>query len=362
MVRGEVRMSCALISRLRNGRQPNTIEHWLLAANSAHMSAAMTTEQKPLGSGFGAQSTAEEVLGGRDLRRKVALVTGGHSGIGLETTRVLAKAGAVVVVGARDVERAKANLATIGNAEVFALDLASPKSIDRFANAFLTSNRSLDLLIHNAGISGPPLTRDERGYELQFSTNHLGHFQLTQRLWSALEQASAARVVAYSSIGHRVAGMDFEDPNFNRRPYDKWVAYGQSKTATSLFAVEFDRRAQKHGVRAFAVHPGAVLTDLLRFMSDEELKAWGVYRENGVPKAAGGFKTLQAGAATAIWCATSPQLSGKGGVYCEDCDIANVVAADDDGPTGVRPYAIDKIAAAALWRLSETLTDVQFKL
>lgn len=322
----------------------------------------MTTEQKPLGSGFGAQTTGEEALGGRDLRGRVAVVTGGHSGIGLETTRVLAKAGAAVVVGARNVEKARANVATIDNTEVIALDLASPRSIDSFAAAFLRANRPLHMFIHNAGISGPPLTRDERGYEIQFATNHLGHFQLTQRLWSALAQSGGARVVTYSSIGHRVAGMDFDDPNFNHRSYDKWVAYGQSKTATSLFAVEFDSRAQSHNVRAFAVHPGAVLTDLLRFMSDEELKAWGVYRENGVAKAASGFKSVQAGAATAIWCATSPQLAGKGGVYCEDCDIASVVPADDESLKGVRPYAIDKAAAEALWRLSEKLTNVQFTL
>jgi NAD(P)-dependent dehydrogenase (short-subunit alcohol dehydrogenase family) len=322
----------------------------------------MTTEQKPLGSGFGAQTTADEVLRGHDLRGKIAVVTGGHSGIGLETTRALAKAGATVVVGARDIAKARANLAAIGNTEVIALELASPRSIDGFADAFASSRRPLHILIHNAGISGPPLTRDERGYEIQFATNHLGHFQLTRQLWSALQETGGARVITYSSIGHRVAAVDFDDPNFNRRPYDKWVAYGQSKTATSLFAVELDRRARGHGVRAFAVHPGAVLTDLLRYMSDEELKPWGVYRENGVPKAAGGFKSVQAGAATAVWCATSAQLNGKGGVYCEDCDIASVVPADDDGPRGVRPYAIDKAAAEALWQLSERLTDAQFAI
>lgn len=156
--------------------------------------------------------------------------------------------------------------------------------------------------------------------------------------------------------------MDFNDANFENRPYDKWVAYGQSKTATSLFAVAFDKRAQSYVVRAFAVHPGAVLTDLLRYMSDEESKIWGVYRENGVPKASGGFKTVEAGAATAIWCATGPPLSDKGGVYCEDGDIARVVPPDDNSPTGVRPYAIDKTAAEALWRLSEKLTNLQFTL
>ena len=321
----------------------------------------MTTEQKPLGSGFGPQTTAEEVLVGHDLRGKVALVTGGHSGIGLETTRVLSKAGAIVIVGARDPEKAQTNVGKMKNVEVVQLDLASPSSIDRFAEAFLNTERPLHILIHNAGLSGPPLTRDARGYEIQFATNHLGHFHLTARLWKALKNSGNARVVD-SSIGHNVAGMDFEDPNFNRSPYNKWVAYGQSKTATSLFAVEFDKRAQAYGVRSFAVHPGAVLTNLLRYMSDEELKVWGVYRENGVPKASGGFKSLEQGAATAIWCAVSPQLNDKGGVYYEDCDIARVVPADDKGFNGVRPYAIDKHAAETLWGLSEELTHVQFSL
>jgi len=322
----------------------------------------MMTEQKPLGSGFGPQTTAEEVLAGRDLHSKIAIVTGGNSGLGLETTRVLSKAGATVVVGVRDVEKAQTNVQKMKNAEVVRLDLSSSDSIDRFASEFLKSNRALDILIHNAGISGPPLTRDERGYEIQFATNHLGHFQLTARLWIALKTSGNARVVALSSIGHNVAGVDFVDPNFNHRLYDKWVAYGQSKTATSLFAVEFDRRAQAYGVRAFAVHPGAVLTDLLRYMSDEELRAWGVYRENSVLKASGGFKTVEQGAATSIWCAVSTQVNGKGGVYCEDCDIAQLVPADDKGYRGVRPYAVDTNAAAALWDLSERLTDIQFNV
>ena len=289
-------------------------------------------------------------------------MTGGHSGIGLETTRVLAKAGAIVIVGARDVEKARTNLQQMKNVEVKRLDLSSPASIDRFADEFLKSHQALDILINNAGISGPPLTRDERGYEMQFATNHLGHFQLTAGLWSVLKKSGKARVVALSSIGHNVAGVDFADPNFNHRPYDKWVAYGQSKTATSLFAVELDKRAQPCGLRAFAVHPGAVLTDLARYMSDEELKAWGVCREKGMLKGSGSFKSVQQGAATSIWCAVSPQLNGKGGVYCEDCDIAQMVPADDKGYRGVRPYAIDRNPAAVLWDLSEKLTQRQFSV
>src|SRR6266478_3576448 len=282
----------------------------------------IVTEQKPLPSGFGARTTAEEALGGADLRGKVAIVTGGHAGLGLETTRVLSNAGATVVVGSRDPRKAQMAVAKMKNVEVGELDLASPASIDRFASAFLISNRALELLINNAGVMATPLTRDERGYELQFSTNHLGHFQLTARLWPALKKSGNARVVALSARGHARGGVDLSDPKFNKRPYDKWAAYGQSKSANSLFAVELDKRGQEHGIRAFAVHPGGILTDLLRYMTEEDLRAFGIYRENGVLKGPKWLKNIEQGAATTVWCAVSPQLNNKGGVYCEDCDIA----------------------------------------
>jgi NAD(P)-dependent dehydrogenase (short-subunit alcohol dehydrogenase family) len=332
----------------------------------------MQTEQKPLLSGFGPRTTAEEALAGLDLRGKVALVTGGHAGLGLETTRVLSNAGATVVIGSRDPKKAQMAIAKMKNVGLGQLDLASPSSVDRFANEFLKSNRALDLLINNAGIMATPLMRDDRGYEMQFATNHLGHFQLTTRLWEALKKSGNARVVALSSRGHARCGVDLSDPNFNNRPYEKWAAYGQSKSANSLFAVELDKRGQEHGIRAFAVHPGGILTDLLRYMTDEELSAYGIYRENGVPRipdVAKGwsttsrgvperFKTLEQGAATTIWAAVSPQLNGKGGVYCEDCDIAQLVSADSELNSGVRPGAVDEAAAKALWILSEKLTSV----
>src|SRR3984957_20803512 len=197
----------------------------------------MATEQKPLRSGLGARPTAEEALGGADLGGKVAIVTGGHAGLGLETTRVLSNAGATVVVGSRDPGKAQLAVAKMKNVEVCELDLASRASIDRFAGEFLSSNRPLDLLINNAGIMATPLTRDERGYELQFATNHLGHFQLRGRLWQVLERAGSARVVCLSSLGHRYAGVNLDAPNFAIRAYEKWAAYGQSKSANSLFAV-----------------------------------------------------------------------------------------------------------------------------
>jgi len=324
----------------------------------------VVTEQKPLLSGFGPKTTAEEALAGRDLRGKVAIVTGGHAGLGLETTRVLSNAGATVVIGSRDLKKAQMAVAKMKNVEIGQLDLASPNSIDRFANAFLSSNRPLDLLINNAGIMATPLMRDDRGYEMQFATNHLGHFQLTARLWEALKKSRNARVVALSSRGHARGEVDFSDPNFDKRPYDKWAAYGQSKSANSLFAVELDKRGQEHGIRAFAVHPGGILTDLLRYMTDEELSAYGISRENGVikipdaTKVSERFKTIEQGAATTVWCAISSQLNGKGGVYCEDCDIAPMVPADSKLLSGVRPWAVDKAAAESLWILSEKLTSV----
>jgi len=324
----------------------------------------MVTEQKPLLSGFGPKTTAEEALAGRDLRGKVAIVTGGHAGLGLETTRVLSNAGATVVIGSRDLKKAQMAVAKMKNVEIGQLDLASPNSIDRFANAFLSSNRPLDLLINNAGIMATPLMRDDRGYEMQFATNHLGHFQLTARLWEALKKSRNARVVALSSRGHARGEVDFSDPNFDKRPYDKWAAYGQSKSANSLFAVELDKRGQEHGIRAFAAHPGGILTDLLRYMTDEELSAYGISRENGVIKVPDAtkvperFKTIEQGAATTVWCAISSQLNGKGGVYCEDCDIAPMVPADSKLLSGVRPWAVDKAAAESLWILSEKLTSV----
>lgn len=214
----------------------------------------MTTEQRPLKSGFGANTTAREVLAGRDLTGKTAIVTGGYSGVGLETTRALAEAGATVVVPARTQEKARTALAGIPRVEMETLELIDPASIDAFTSRFLGSGRPLDILINNAGIMAPPLRRGPRGYESQFATNHLGHFQLTARLWPALKRAAKARVVSVSSTGISFGGVDFDDPNFERREYDKWKAYGQSKTANALFAVALDKRGEGHGIRAFSVH------------------------------------------------------------------------------------------------------------
>lgn len=318
-------------------------------------------KQTPLRSGFDAGTTATEALAGRDLSGVQAIVTGGASGLGLETVRVLAGAGAKVLVPARDPRQAQAALDGMAGVEVAALDLLDPQSIDAFAAAFLATGRTLHVLVNGAGIMATPLLRDARGYEGQFATNHLGHFQLTARLWSALRQAQGARVVCVSSLGHRQAGVDLDDPHFLRQPYDKWRAYAQSKSANALFAVELDRRAAAHGVRAFSLHPGAILTPLVRHLDLDDLRRVGALDDEGQvnPPPQSGFKNVAQGAATAVWCATSAQLEGMGGVYCEDGDIAALVADDSAGP-GVRRWAVDPAQARQLWVLSEQMTGVRF--
>ena len=318
----------------------------------------MTTAQAPINSGYGMRTDARDAIGGRDLTGKVAIVTGGYSGLGLETTKALAAAGAIVIVPARTPEKAQAALVNIANVEQAALDLADPASIDAFAGGFLSRTKKLDILINNAAIMASPLMRDARGYEAQFATNHLGHFQLTARLWPALKAADGARVVALSSIGHRISPPDLEDPNFERTEYNKWISYGRAKSANALFAIGLDARAKAHNVRAFAVHPGGIMTDLQRYMPEEEKRAMGWIDENGVINER--FKTPSQGAATSVWCATNAQLDGKGGVYCEDCDIAVAVPADDKGFSGVRPWAIDPALADQLWTLSERMTGTRF--
>ena len=319
----------------------------------------MPTPQAPIGSGFGAASTAAEVIAGCNLKGKTAVVTGGYSGIGIETVRAFLSAGAKVVVPVRDVAKAKANLTDMPEVGIKSMDLLVPDTIDAFAQQFLRDNKKLHILVNNAGIMAPPLTRDSRGYESQFSANHLGHFQLTCRLWPALVAAEGARVVALSSYGHRRAGIDFHDPNFQRREYDPWIAYGQSKTADALFAVALDSIGQRQRVRAFSVHPGGIVTDLIRHMSQAAIDASEIIDKAGKPiiDPEHNKKTPQQGAATSVWCATNPKLNGMGGVYCEDCDIARALPSDDSKELhGVRPRATDPVAAGRLWQLSEQLT------
>lgn len=319
----------------------------------------MTTSQSPIGSGFGASSTAADVIKGIDLTGKTAVVTGGYSGIGLETVKALRGAGAKIFVPARDLAKARAALAEIPDVSVELMDLLDPASIDAFADRVAAATSSLDILINNAGVMAPPLARDARGYELQFSANHLGHFQLTCRLWPALVQGGGARVVALSSYGHRRAGVDFHDPNFLQRDYEPWIAYGQAKTANALFAVALNSIGKRSGVRAFSVHPGGIATDLMRHMSKELIDASNVIDKDGnaIIDPENNKKTPQQGAATSVWCATSPELEGKGGVYCADCDVARALPNNNSTEMhGVRPRATDPVAAGRLWQLSEQMT------
>ncbi|WGV57734.1 oxidoreductase [Brevibacillus brevis] len=323
--------------------------------------------QQPLHTGYGPRTTAEDIMQGVDLAGKVAIVTGGYSGIGLEVSRVLAKAGAQVIVPARSLDKAKVAMEAVPEAELGELDLADPDSIDAFAHQFEESDRPLHFLVNCAGIMAIPEQHDRRGYELQFATNHLGHFQLTSRLWPALKRANGARVVSVSSGGHRLGNIHIEDPNYLHRSYNKWEAYGQSKTANALFALELDKRGKPHHVRAFSVHPGTIVTELSRHLSNEELSASGVIDIQGrraFSELTEERKTVPEGAATIVWCAVSNQLDGKGGVYCQNIDIAPLVPIDGGKPgvPGVCPWAADEQAAKRLWSLSEELTGVSFTM
>ncbi|MGV1684431.1 SDR family NAD(P)-dependent oxidoreductase [Sphingopyxis sp. NJF-3] len=321
----------------------------------------MIAFQRPLGTTFGPFTTAAEVALGADLSGKTAIVTGGASNLGHETVRILASQGASVIVPARDAGAARQALSDIRNVEVAAADFLDPSSIDGFAASFLDSGRALDLLVLSAGVMATPLFRDAAGHEGQFATNHLGHFGLTAGLWSALLRADGARVVALSSRAHQLGGLDLSDLDFSRRAYDKWLAYGQAKTANALFAVALDARGADRGVRAYSVHPGSILGPLAKHLTREEIEQFGAVGADGSPVVdpARDMKNAQQGAATTIWCATSPDLDGIGGVYCEDCDIAPVEADGELGGPGVRPFAIDPETAEALWLESARLLGIR---
>lgn len=323
----------------------------------------MTNKQHPIGSGFSPASTAEDVLQGIDLSGKNVIVTGGHAGLGLEATRALAKAGASVTVGARDPSRAEGAVAGIERVEVSQLDLIDPKSIDGFAERWLASGRPLHALINCA--APPPskeIARDARGYEIQFATSHLGHFQLTLRLLPALRAAGNARVVNVSSGAHRFGEIRWDDPNF-ATGYKSTVAYAQSKKANVLFAVELDRRWASEKIRGYAVHPGVVVgTALNSAAGPEALRAMGLIDEAGKPiiDPVRGKKTPAQGASTIVFAATSPLLAEIGGVYLKDNDVAPL---DDEAkpltadsvPSDATSSSVDPEAAKRLWELSEQL-------
>jgi len=314
--------------------------------------------QKPVDSPFGRHSEPHEVLAGIDLKGKTVIVTGGYSGIGLETVRALAAAGASVTVPARDTEKANAALAGMkGDVRIALMDLADIASVKRFALGFASDNTALDLLINNAGVMACPEMRVGPGWELQFGTNHMGHFALATTLMPLIQRTENARVVALSSTGHKLSAIRWEDPNWTDGSYDKWKAYGQSKTANSLFALGINARLKDSGGQAFAVHPGGIFTPLQRHLPTEEMIVLGWLNEQGEISdgARAMFKTPTQGCTTTLWAATSPLLEGKGGVYCEDCNIAALSGEQPVRYRDVEPHAVDQDSAERLWEMSETL-------
>jgi NAD(P)-dependent dehydrogenase (short-subunit alcohol dehydrogenase family) len=311
---------------------------------------------------FGATSTADEVLQGIDLTGRTVFITGGYSGLGAETARAMAARGAHLILSGRDrtqLDGTATDLAdrTGARVETLACDLASLASI-RAAGAEAAGRFDrIDLLINNAGVMACPFMRTADGFEMQFGTNHLGHFLLTSLLMPLVRAGSNQRIVNLSSRGHHIDRVHLDDPNYASREYEKWQAYGQSKTANVLFAVGLEMRLADEGIHAFALHPGGIQTNLGRHMSAEDMAALlqRIEQSSGAPAQ---FKTIPQGAATTCWVATAAELEGRGGLYAEDCHIAEV---DDASPTGgVRSYAIDPATSDELWTLSEELVGQPF--
>jgi len=302
---------------------------------------------------FDASSTTDDVLADLDLTGRHFLVTGASAGLGEETTRALAAHGATVTMAVRDLAKgAEAGARvrdTVADADLDLreLDLASLASIRAFAAAFRADHTTLDALVNNAGVMACPQAATVDGFELQIGTNHVGHFLLATELMDLLGEGS--RVVALSSAGHRFSDVDLDDPNFEHTDYDPWVAYGRAKTANALFAVELDRRLTDRGAHAFSVHPGGIMTELGRHLTDETI---GALMSSMPAGQAMEWKTIPQGAATTTYALTAPELDAHGGAYLEDCAVA--VRNDDEGSRGgIRSYAIDPDRAAALWACTE---------
>ncbi|MGE0665528.1 MAG: SDR family NAD(P)-dependent oxidoreductase [Sphingomonadales bacterium] len=306
---------------------------------------------------FGADSTTDEVLQGIDLTGKQALVTGGSTGLGKETVRALASRGAKVTLAARDPAKGEAAAAEIrastGNQDidVAQVELSVPDSVRAFAKQWLAGHGPLNLLINNAGVMACPLMRTAEGWEMQFATNHLGHFLLTNLLMPALKAGAPARIVNLSSAGHRFSDVHFDDIHFNGRDYEKWSSYGQSKTANVLFSVELSKRLAPFGITANAVHPGGIQTELGRHLTDADREAL-MARVKAAGQGGFKFKTIPAGAATSVWAATAPELEGRGGLYLEDCHVGELKT-DPSASAGYFAYATDAANAARLWSVSE---------
>jgi NAD(P)-dependent dehydrogenase (short-subunit alcohol dehydrogenase family) len=316
---------------------------------------------------FGAESTTEEVLAGVDLKGKRILVTGVSAGIGVETARALVAHGADVVGAVRDLEKAKRATTEVSRTaarngasfELIELDLASLKSARDAADKLVADGRPFDVIIANAGVMATPFSMTMDGFEMQFGTNHLGHFVFVNRIAKLIKDGG--RLVNLSSAGHRFSDVDLIDPNFETTPYEPFVAYGRSKTANILFAVEFDRRHRNRGVRATAVHPGGIATELARYMPEGAMAAW--LEQVQEQRAAAGeppfeFKSVPQGAATSVWAGVVAPADEVGGKYCEDCHVGKLIAADSPATViaeGVRGYALDPENAKALWKKSEEM-------
>ena len=309
---------------------------------------------------FGAKSTTDEVLAGIDLAGKRILITGVSAGLGVETARALAAHGAAVVGAARDLDKARAATAAIPGIELIALDLASLASVRAVADALVADGRPFDLVIANAGVMATPKGTTADGFETQFGTNHLGHFVFVNRIASLIRDGG--RLVSLASAGHRFSDVDLDDPGFETTPYEPFLAYGRSKTANVLFAVEFDRRHKARGVRAAAVHPGGIATELGRHLSPDAMQALvdnlNAQREAGAP--AFEFKTIPQGAATSVWAAAVAPADAVGGRYCEDCHVAEITEGGFTTSGGVRAYALDPERAKALWAKSEEMVGERF--
>jgi NAD(P)-dependent dehydrogenase (short-subunit alcohol dehydrogenase family) len=315
--------------------------------------------QKPIDSGFNSKSNAHEITKDVDLNGKIAIVTGGYSGIGLETTRELVSSGAEVVIPAKRSDVAIKNLEGIVPKEnVIEMDLSDLNSVKNFTDGYKENFNRLDLLINNAGIMACPETRIGNNWESQIAVNHFGHFLLTKELMDMMAGNDGARFVSLSSSAHSLTGILWDDIHFLDNPYDKWMAYGQSKTASSLIAIEFDRLMEDKGVRGFSVHPGGIITPLQRHLQKEEMVALGWMKEDGSPTelTKNFFKTTSQGASTTLWCATNPSLNNIGGVFCEDCDIAKIKSEVDESMQryfGVADWAVDVDEASKLWELTD---------
>ena len=315
--------------------------------------------QQPLGSRFNSKTNANEITSDIDLYGKTAIVTGGYSGIGIETTRELVTAGANVIIPAKRKDVATNNLNGIVSKEnIIEMDLADLNSVKKFTEEFKQNFKILDLLINNAGIMACPESRIGNDWESQFAINHIGHFLLTRELMDVMADNQGARFVSLSSSAHSLTGILWEDIHFKKNPYDKWMAYGQSKTASSLIAIEFHRKMKGKGVNGYSVHPGGIITPLQRHLQKDEMIALGWMKEDGTPSdlAKNFFKTPSQGASTTLWCATSHQLNDIGGVFCEDCDIAKRKKDVDESMQryfGVADWAIDVDEASKLWELTD---------